>query len=50
MENGCKRLTHRDTEQVCWQRVSACGMTRKTHQGTEQARGKWGILPGEDIS
>ena len=50
MEKGFKRITHRDTEQVYWQRVSACGITRKTHQGTEQARGKWGILPGKDIS
>jgi hypothetical protein len=46
MENGCKRLTRRDTEHVCWQRVPACGMTRKTHQGTEQARGKWAFFPG----
>jgi hypothetical protein len=25
---GCKRLTHRDIEQVCWQRVPTYGMTR----------------------
>jgi hypothetical protein len=50
MENGCQRLTRRDTEQVCWEWVSACGITRKTDQGIEQARGQWGILLGKDIS
>ena len=50
IENGCKRLTRRDTEQICWQRVPTCGITRQTHQGTEHAHGQWGILPGKDIS
>jgi hypothetical protein len=50
MEKGFKRLTRRDTEQVYWQRVPVCGMTRQTHQGTEQACWQWGILPGEGIS
>jgi hypothetical protein len=35
MEKGFKRLTHQDTEQVCWQRVPVYGMIRQTHQGTE---------------
>ena len=37
MEKGFKILTHWDTEQVYWQRVPVCGMTRQTHQGTEHA-------------
>jgi hypothetical protein len=47
MEKGFKRLTHWDTEQVCWKQVLVNGMTRQTHQGTEQACWQWGILPGE---
>jgi hypothetical protein len=50
MEKGFKRLTHWDIEQFYWQRVPVCGMTRKTHQGTEQACSQWGILPGEGMS
>jgi hypothetical protein len=50
MENGCKRLTRRDTEQVYWQQILTCGITRKTHQGNEQACGQWGILLEKDIS
>ena len=49
MENGCKRLTCQDIEQVYRQWVSAYGMTRQTHQGFERDCGEWGILPGEDI-
>jgi hypothetical protein len=50
MEKGFKRLTRRYIEQVCWQRVPVCGMTRKTHQGTEQACRQWGIMPKEGMS
>jgi hypothetical protein len=50
IEKGFKRLTHWDTEQVCWQQVPVCGMTRQTHQGTEHAYWQWGILPGEGMS
>ena len=50
IENGCKRLTRRDTEQVRWKRVPTCGINRQTHQGTEQAYWQWGILPGEEAS
>ena len=50
MEKGFKRLTHRDIEQVCWQRVPVYGMTSQTHQGTEQACWQWGILPREGTS
>ena len=50
MEKGFKRLTRRDTEQVCWQQVPVCGMTRQTNQGTEHAYWQWGILPGEGTS
>ena len=49
MEKRFKRLTHRDTEQVCWQQVPVRGMTRQTHQGTEHACWKWGILPREGM-
>jgi hypothetical protein len=50
MEKGFKGLTLRDTEQVSWQQVLVCGMTRQTHQGTEHACWQWGIMPGEGMS
>ena len=49
IENGCKRLTRRDTEQVRWQWVPTCGMNRQTHQGTEQACWQWGICLGKKL-
>jgi hypothetical protein len=50
MEKGFKILTRQDTEQVCWHQVLVYGMTRQTHQGTEQAYWQWGIMPGEQMS
>ena len=50
VENGCKRLTRRDAEQVRRQRVPTCGINRQTHQGSEQACWQWGIMPGEEAS
>jgi hypothetical protein len=50
IEKEFKRLTLQDTKHVFSKRVLVYAMTRKTHQGTEQAYWQWGILPGEGMS